>query len=163
MHPGSLFLGFSLLVFSCLSNTTHAARQAALRRKITHEIHKWFDHRDQLLQSDRTDILEAKFGPTIETADVQIAKYPPHASLNWLQMCSPILLDGIKLTNATALQGIQQMSTYFPTIHLAGTKRPPKPQYSRKHHTRFDLYDRVRPKTQPTLSGMQFILPFLHH
>jgi hypothetical protein len=29
-------------------------------------------------------ILEAKCGPTIETADVQIAKDPPHPSLNWL-------------------------------------------------------------------------------
>jgi hypothetical protein len=44
---------------------THATRQEALCRKITREIHQWFYCKDQLLQSDRINILEAKFGPTI--------------------------------------------------------------------------------------------------
>jgi hypothetical protein len=101
---------------------THTNRQAALCRKITRKIHQWFYRRDQLLQSDRTDILEAKFGPTIEIADVQIAKDPPHASLNWVRLYSPILHNGIKLATATALQGVRQMNTYFPTTRQAGTK-----------------------------------------
>ncbi len=81
-----------------------------------------------LLQSDHTDILEAKFGPTNNTADTQIAKDPPHVSLNWLRMYNPILHDGIKIATATALQGVRQMSTYFPTVHQASNKRPPKPR-----------------------------------
>jgi hypothetical protein len=93
---------------------TQATRQEALRRKMTREINQWFYHKDQLLQSDRIDILEAKFGPTIDTADTQIAKDLPHVSLNWLRMYNPILHDGIKLATATALQGVRQMSTYFP-------------------------------------------------
>jgi hypothetical protein len=108
---------------------THATRQAALCQKITHKIHQWFYRRDQLLQSDRMDILQAKFGPTIETADAQIDKDPPHVSLNWLRMYSPILHDGIKLATATAIQGVRRMNKYFPTIRQAGNKRPPKPRY----------------------------------
>jgi hypothetical protein len=72
--------------------STHANRQAALRRKI-----QWFYRKDQLLQSDRIDIFEAKFGPTIDTANTQIAKDPPHVSLNWLCMYNPILHNGINL------------------------------------------------------------------
>jgi hypothetical protein len=114
------------------------------------------------LQSDRIDILEAKFGPTIDTADTQIAKDPPHLSLNWLRMYNPILHDGIKLATAPALQGVRQMSTYFPIVRQASNKRPPKPRYSCKHHTRFDSHDRVRRKTQSTARGTQSILlPFL--
>jgi hypothetical protein len=59
---------------------THATRQAALCQKITREIHQWFYHKDQLQQSDRLDILQAKFGPTIDTVDAQIAKDPPRMS-----------------------------------------------------------------------------------
>jgi hypothetical protein len=55
------------------------------------------------LQSDRINILEAKFGPTIDTTDTQIAKDPLHVSLNWLRMYNPILHDDIKLATATAL------------------------------------------------------------
>jgi hypothetical protein len=139
---------------------THATRQEALCRKITREIHQWFYRKDQLLQSDRIDILEAKFGPTIDTANTQIAKDPPHVSLNWLCMYNPILHDGIKLATATALQGVRQMSTYFPTVRQASNKRPPKPRYSGKHHTRFDSHNRVRRKTQSTARGTQSILPF---
>jgi hypothetical protein len=76
-------------------------------------------------------------------------------------MYDPILRDGIKLATATALQGVRQMSTYFPTVRQASNKRPPKPRYSRKHHTRFDSHDRVRGKTQSTTRGTQSILPFL--
>jgi hypothetical protein len=140
---------------------THATRQAALRRKITRESHQWFYCKDQLLQSDRIGILEAKFGPTIATADAQIAKDLPHVSLNWLRLYNPILHDGIKLATATALQGVRQLNTYFPTLCQAGTKQPPKPRYSRKHHTRFDSHGRVRCKTQPTARSTQPILPFL--
>jgi hypothetical protein len=109
------------------------------------------------LQSDRINILEVKFGPTIDTTDTQIAKDPPHVSLNWLRMYNPILHDGINLATATALQGVRQMSTYFPTVRQASNKRPPKPRYSRKHHTRFDSHDRVRRKTQSTARGTQSI------
>jgi hypothetical protein len=101
---------------------THATRQAALCRKFTREIHQWFYHRDQLLQSGRMDILEARFGPTIETADAQIDNDPPHVSLNWLCMYSSILHDGIKLATATAIQGVQRMNKYFPIIGQAGNK-----------------------------------------
>jgi hypothetical protein len=139
---------------------THTTRQAALCQKITREIHQWFYHKDQLQQSDRLDILQAKFGPTIDTVDAQIAKDPPHVSLNRLQLYSPILHDGIKLATATALQGVRQLNIYFPTLRQAGTERPPKPRYSRKHHTRFYSHDRVRRKTQPTARGTQPILPF---
>jgi hypothetical protein len=132
---------------------TQATRQEALCRKITREIHHWFYRKDQLLQSDRIDILEAKFGPTIDTADTQTAKDPPHVSLNWLRMYNPILHDGIKLATATALQGVRQMSTYFPTVRQASNKRPPKPHYFCKHHTRFDSHDMVRRKTQSTARG----------
>jgi hypothetical protein len=70
-------------------------------------------------------MLEAIFGPTTDTADAQITKDPPHVSLNWLRLYSPILHNGIKLATATALQkGVQQMNTYFPTLRQAGTKRP---------------------------------------
>ena len=55
-----------------IHGNTHTTRQEALRRKITREIHQWYHRQDQLLQTDRTDILEAKYGPTIETADIQI-------------------------------------------------------------------------------------------
>jgi hypothetical protein len=106
------------------------------------------------------DILEAKFGPTIETADARIDKDPPHVSLNWLRTYSPILHDGIKLATATALQGVRRMNTYFPTIRQAGNKRPPKPCYSCKHHIRFDSHDRVGRKTQPPSISTQSILPF---
>jgi hypothetical protein len=50
-----------------------------------------------LLQVDSTNILEANFASTIKTTDIQIAKDPTHASLDWLRMYSPILLDGLKL------------------------------------------------------------------
>jgi hypothetical protein len=86
-----------------LHGKTHVPWQEALRRKITHQIHQWFSCKDQLLQTDYIDILEANFGPTIESADVWIAKDPTHASLNWLQMYSPSLLNGIKVANASAL------------------------------------------------------------
>jgi hypothetical protein len=97
---------------------------------------------------------------TIERADAQINNNPPHVSLNWLRMYSPILHDGIKLATATAIQGVRRMNKYFPIICQAGNKRPPKPRYSRKHHTRFDSHDRVRRKTQPSPNGTQSILPF---
>jgi hypothetical protein len=129
--------------------------------KFTCEIHQWIYRRDQLLQSNRMDILEAKFGQTIETADAQINNDPPHVSLNWLRMYSSILHDGIKLATATSIQGVQCMNKYFPIIRQAGTKRPPKPCYSRKRHTRFDSHDRVRCKMQPSPNGTQSILPFL--
>jgi hypothetical protein len=140
---------------------TQATRQEALCRKITREIHQWFYRNDQLLQSNRINILEAKFGPTIDTADTQIAKDPPHVSLNWLRMYNPILHDGIKLATATVLQEVRQMSTYFPTVGQASNKRPAKPRYSRKHHTRFNSHDRVQRKTQSSARGTQPILPFL--
>ena len=105
-----------------IHGNTHATRQAALHRKITREIHRWFYRQDQLLQTDRTNILEAKYGPTIETADIQIVKDPPHTSLNWLRMYNPILLDGIQLANATALRGVRSLKSYFPTIRQARTK-----------------------------------------
>jgi hypothetical protein len=122
---------------------THATRNVALWRKIPREIHQWFYRRDQLLQSDRMDILEAKFGLTIETADAQIDNDPHHVSLNWLRMYSPIIHDGIKLATATAIQGVRRMNKYFPIVRQAGNKRPPKPLYSCKHHTRFDSHNRV--------------------
>jgi hypothetical protein len=153
------------VVWSERNNTvhgnTHATRQQAdLHQIITREIHQWLYCRDQLLQSGRMDILEAKFGPTIETSDAQINNDPPHVSLNCLRMYSPILHDGIKLATATAIQGVRRMNKYFPIIHQAGNKRPPKPRYSCKHHTRFDSQDRVRRKTQPSPNGTQSILPF---
>jgi hypothetical protein len=58
-------------------------------------------------------------------------------------MCRPILHDGIKLATATAIQGVRRMNQYFLTIRQAGNKRPPKPRYSRKHHTHFDSHDRA--------------------
>jgi hypothetical protein len=82
-----------------INGNTHATRQAAQRQKITREIHQWIYRREQLLQAKRTNILEAKFGSTIETADIQIARDPPHASLNWLRMYNPVLLDGMKVAS----------------------------------------------------------------
>jgi hypothetical protein len=69
-----------------------------------------------LLQVNRTNILEAKFGSTIKTADIQIAKDPTHASLNWQRMYSPILLIGMEVTTATTLRGVQQMRPSFPSF-----------------------------------------------
>jgi hypothetical protein len=106
------------------------------------------------------DILEAKFGPTIETAGAQINNDPPHVSLNWLRMYSPILHDGIKLATATAIQGVRRMNKYFPIIRQAGNKRPPKARYSRKHHARFDSHNRVQRKMQPPPTSTQSIVPF---
>jgi hypothetical protein len=126
-----------------IHGNTHATRQAAQRQKITREIHQWIYRKEQLLQVDGLNILEDKFGPTITTADIQITKDSMHASLNWLRMYSPVLLDGMKVASATALRGVRQMSTYFSVIRQAGTKRPPKPRYSCKHHTRFESHDRV--------------------
>jgi hypothetical protein len=97
-----------------------------------------------LLQVNRTNILEARLGSTIKTVDIQIAKDPTaHASLNWLRIYSPILLDGIKVASATGLWGFRQLSPYFSITCQAGTKQPPKPSYSHKHHTRFESYNRA--------------------
>ena len=60
---------------------------------------------DQLLQVDCTNILESKFGSTIKTADIQIAKDPTHASHNWLRMYSPLLLDGMKIARRNCPPG----------------------------------------------------------
>ncbi len=45
--------------------------------------------RDQLLQVNPTNILEAKFGSIIETTEIQIARDSNHASLNWLRRVKP--------------------------------------------------------------------------
>jgi hypothetical protein len=111
------------VVWSERNNTihgnTHATRQAALRQTITCEIHQWFYRRDQLLQSNRMDILEAKFRPAIETADAQVDKDPPHVSLNWLRMYSPILLGGHQACHRNSNLGC---STYEQILsnHLSG-------------------------------------------
>jgi hypothetical protein len=94
------------LVWSDCNATIHGNIQVTRQAALPREIHQWFHCGDQLLQSDRIDILEAKYGPTIETADIQIDNNPPHVSLNRLGMYSPILLDGIKLATATAIQGV---------------------------------------------------------
>jgi hypothetical protein len=110
----------------------------------------WCHRRDQLLQTDRINILESKFGPTIETADIQIAMDQPHFLLTLLKIYGPILHDGIKFATATSLQDVHPINTYFHITHPASTKRPPKgPCYYRKYHTRFDSHDRVQRKKQP--------------
>jgi hypothetical protein len=109
------------------------------------------------LHLKRTDVLATDrdlfIGDTDESIDRWVqARSATHIE-NWLRIWKPVILDSAKAAHAFAIKSVRPIHQYFaPVAPLVPTsRRPPKPRYTTREHTRFDRNQvrKKRPHTRP--------------
>jgi hypothetical protein len=126
-----------------------SSRQKARLRHAAVEVKHLHSKRDSVLATDR----DLFIGDNDAAIDQWIQKRSATHIENWLRIWKPVIIDSAKAAHAFAVKSVLPIHTYFaPVAPLVPTsRRPPKPRYTTREHTRFDRNQvrKKRPLTRP--------------
>jgi hypothetical protein len=120
-------------------------RQVCRRRQAALALHHLHKKRHDVLATDR----DLFIGNDTADLDLWVTNTTATHIENWLRIWKPVILDSAKAAHTFALKSVKPIHDYFvPTRPHRPSRRPPKPRYDSRAHTRYDR-NQVRKKPSP--------------
>jgi hypothetical protein len=141
-------------MWNARNTTIHGAdsksRQKSRIRRASVILHHLHTKRDTVLATDR----ELFIGETTEDIDQWIQTRTATHIENWLRIWKPVIIDSVKAAHTFAITSVRPLQEYFAPVEqrTRPPRRPPKPRYTTREHTRYDRNQvrKKRPPTRPT-------------